>query len=82
MKDMLDRDIMVGDTLAYVEHYNSRLDTAVVKETAPFAMLLTLPAYDPQDGQSLCLPERDIVVPQGSAVDYVICDWAKGSDVV
>jgi hypothetical protein len=78
MKDMLDREIVVGDTLAYLAtDYSmatgspdgrSFMATAKVSAIADFAAQLTL--------------EGDTTRVISEASTYVICDWAKGSDVV
>jgi hypothetical protein len=62
MKDMLNRDIVVGDTLAMAA--GDHLEIFKVIDSAPFALQLRRPGQD-----------HGIVFPDVSKL--VICDWAK-----
>lgn len=72
MKDMLDREIMVGDTLAYTRPMRNavawEMATSKVVDVAPFAVQLESP-----------IEGKDAFVMSDSSL-YVICAWAKGSD--
>jgi hypothetical protein len=76
MKDMLDREIMVGDTLAYSVYHSdlgSELKVAKVIATAAFAVQCdTITRSDNE-------PSNTFVVSYAKSPNYVICDWAKGS---
>jgi hypothetical protein len=67
MKDLLDRDIMVGDKLAYPNQQGNICICKVV-ETASFALNV-------EDSNGI-----HWVVSDPKLRQYVICDWAKGSD--
>jgi hypothetical protein len=80
MKDKLGRDIMVGDTLAYCRafptHANypmTSLNLAKVDAVSDFAIKITSIEDDNK-------PTETWVV-SSTIAEYVICDWAKGSQV-
>lgn len=67
MKDILNRDIVVGDTLAMATqsmHTGPSLKLYKVIDSAPFALQLK----NEND-------EHNIVLPDAS--QFVICDWAR-----
>lgn len=77
MKDMLGRDICLGDTLAYIDNpycspsypHARTLNTAKVSDMAVFALQLTPPATaDAEEAKPFIISD---------ASQYVICDWAK-----
>jgi hypothetical protein len=73
MKDMLDRDIMVGDTLAYSE-YHANLGSEM-----KLAKVIAVAAFAVQCESTNAVPSCTFVVSCAKSDNYVICDWAKGS---